>query len=87
MYIKLLKAGGLLSTESISSLLDYVTPTENFQIGDRKKKDNWHGEVNCHGLWFLKLGNFVPLIRSRFFYLLDYITLPEISKCGDREKK
>ena len=26
-------------------------------------------------------------LRPHFFYLLDYISLPVISKCGDREKK
>ena len=34
------------------------------------------------------LGNLVLVacVRLRFFYLLDYITLLGISKCGDREK-
>ena len=30
--------------------MDYVTPTENVQIGDHKK--NWYGEI-----YFLNLGN------------------------------
>ena len=40
--------------------------------------------TSCERLLF---HDFSKTIRPRLFYLLDYITLSGIAKCGDQEKK